>query len=171
VPYLIDGNNVLHTAPTDGPMRSIGRDVLCRMVAQWARDRAVADVTIVFDGPTPRGDLARQIEQPNLTVRFSESRTADAVIEDLIARAKAPGRLTIVTTDRAIQHTARYRRCKCIDAGPFLIELCSVPQPTEPHAPAPPEKPNEPSRGETQEWLDEFGPDLPEATDDTEMWD
>ena len=121
--YLIDGNNVMHAARSHGAGRSIGRDVLCRLVDQWARDQEVDEVTVVFDGPVPRGDLARQIAQPGLNVLFSGSSSADAVIEEAISQADAPGRITVVTTDRAIQHAVRYRRGRCIDSQQFLTQV------------------------------------------------
>jgi predicted RNA-binding protein with PIN domain len=169
VSYLIDGNNLLHAAASHGPRRSIARDVLCRLVAQWGRDREVDDLTVVFDGPVPPGDLARQIRQPGVTVLFSSPRTADEVIEEVIAGARAPGRITVVTTDRAIQHAVRYRRGRCIDSELFLAQLWQQAESSSAPVPKPPEKPQDLSTTETRGWLADFGPDLPDAVDDAEM--
>jgi predicted RNA-binding protein with PIN domain len=164
--YLIDGNNVLYAARSHGPARSMGRDVLCRLLAQWACQRGIENVTVVFDGPVPRGDLARQMQQPGLTVRFSGSNTADAVIEDEVARATAPADITVVTTDRAIQHAVRYRRASCIDSEQFVAQLSAEPATTTAPAPTEPEKPNEVSAEEARKLLEELGPDLPDVVDD-----
>ena len=169
VRYLVDGNNVLYAARSHGPTRSIGRDVLCRLLSEWAGRHDVGQVVVVFDGPAPPGDLARQMEQPGVTVQFSGSGSADAVIEEEIARAAAPGQITVVTTDRAVQHAVRYRRGKCIDSERFLAELWAEPTPGATPAATPPEKPQRLSANDTQKWLDEFGPDLPEANDDAGM--
>lgn len=167
--YLIDGNNLLHAAASHGPGRSIARDMLCRLVAQWGRDREIDDLTVVFDGPTPPGGLARQMRHSGVVVVFSGPRTADEVIEEVIAGARTPGRITVVTTDRAIQHAVRYRRGRCIDSEAFMAQLWQQAETHTAPASPPPEKPQDLSTTETRGWLAEFGPDLPDAVDDAEM--
>ena len=77
----------------------------------------------------------------------------------------------MVTTDRAIQHAVRYRRGRCIDSEQYLAELCIPSNEKLPAAPDQPEKPQQVSPTQTQERLDEFGPNLPDAVDDAEMMD
>lgn len=167
--YLVDGNNLLHAVATHGPGRAVGRVGLCKALADWARWRGV-EVGVVFDGPAPPGDLARQMRLAGVAVRFSQSRTADEVIEQDIAESPAPTALTIVTTDRAIQYAARYRRSRCIDSEVFALELFSPPQAEEASpSPAPSEKPGSLTEAETERWLDDFGDDLDDVVDDTEL--
>ena len=168
MPYLIDGNNLFHAARACGPRSAVGRVELCRLLANWKHTRS-DELTVVFDGPPPAGEVAKQMARSGICVRFSGSRSADEVIEDELASASAPGRITVVTTDRAIQHAARYRRARCIDSEVFVLELYHRPKVSKDEKPPIPEKPVELSEAETQQWLEEFGPGLDEPRNDTEL--
>jgi len=161
VRYLIDGNNLLHAVRSHGPAGAIGRETLCRLLGRWAGAHLLS-VTVIFDGPAPRGDLARQMQVPGLEVHFSGPRSADTVIEEEVGQASAPGSITVVTTDRAIQHAARYRRARCIDSEAFIAQLYASPDDTPTETAGSPEKPADISAAETRQWLREFGGD-PEA--------
>ena len=166
--YLIDGNNLLHAVRAGESGRAIGRETLCRILGEWTAGHP-AEVTVVFDGPAPRGGLARQMSRPGLEVRFSGPRSADAVIEDEVARASAAGSITVITSDRAIRHAVRYRRARCISSEDFVAQLQHQPDDTTTEPVEPPEKPPELSADETRQWLNEFGPVLEGPFDDAEM--
>ena len=163
--YLIDGNNLLHAVHAQGRGPAVGREGLCKLVAGWAR-RCRAEVTLVFDGFTPRTGLAQQLQQPGITVRFSGPRSADTVIENDVAESATPAEITVVTTDRAIQHEVRYRRARTVDSDAFVAELYPPPPDRHPPAPRPPEKPDQISPHEANEWLDHFGDHLEDLADD-----
>jgi len=169
--YVIDGNNLLHTMRASGGRTAPGRQTLCRLLHDWARSEG-AEAIVVFDGPAPSGGLERQMQYPGLTVRFGGVREADAVIEELVAGLPAPGAVTVVTTDRAIQHAVRYRRARCIDSKVFLLELTG-PSGAESPQPAPtqrlPEKPSTLAEPEIQKWLEEFGQTGEPPPDDIEL--
>ena len=108
--WVIDGNNLLHAMHAHAPLPRVGRESLLRIVEQWARLNQDV-VTIVFDGFKPGGGLGRQFSSKSVHVVFSERRTADDVIVELLHGATDPGRLTIVSADGAIVREARHARC------------------------------------------------------------
>jgi predicted RNA-binding protein with PIN domain len=168
--YLIDGNNLLYAAQSHGPERAIGRVQLCRVIKDWAIREGVT-TWVIFDGPRPPDDRSAANPANQIRVRYSGRRTADEIIEDMVAETPRPGEITVVTTDRAIQHAVRYRRARCIDSEDFVSLMYAS---TEPAAPpqehSPPEKPQALTSQETDRWLAEFG-DLPEAfADDADRW-
>ena len=164
--YLIDGHNLLHAVREQGLGPAPARDTLCRLVADWAR-RSRAEATVVFDGSPPPTGVAQQLRHLGLTVWFAGRHSADAVIENEVARSSAPGEIVVVTTDRAIQHAVRYRRARTIDAEEFAAKLYEPPQAAPPHTAAEPdEKPDGLTSDEAAEWIDRFGErpeDLPDG--------
>ncbi len=156
--YLIDGNNLLHTIGQSGLAPTPGRESLAKTIARWARNSG-SQVTLYFDGAAPRGDLARQIEQTEIIVRFSGGQTADALIEADVAQAKLPTQITVVTTDRAIQHQVRYRKAVTIDSEAFAKSLYEPLQedPAPPHPTV--EKPQQVDAQEVDDWLQRFEED------------
>ena len=161
---IIDGNNLLHAMHAHAPIPHIGRETLVRIVERWA-GQGDDDVSLVFDGAVPREGLAGQMTSSRITVRFSAPATADDVIVDMIHRAKDPGKLHVVTSDKAIRHEARHRRCRHTDAVRFVKELFPPADKPRSARAAPGEKPGEISADEAQIWLDTFG------MDDTEPFD
>lgn len=164
---IIDGNNLLHALHTRVAASPIGRERLVRLVERWA-DKGDQAVTLVFDGSPPRGGLARQMESPRITVRFSAPRTADDIIVDLINAASSPRDVRVVSDDKAVGHAARYRRCRDTTATDFTRELLGEPahdgassQESTGAAGGPDaassERPPSLSREETREWLETFG--------------
>lgn len=136
------------------PVPSVGRETLVRVVERWAR-KGNDKVTLVFDGPVPRGGLAKQMTSPRVLVKFSRSVTADDVIIEMVHRSSRPGTIRVVTSDTAVRHEAKHRRCRHTDSVTFVGELFA---PQEgPPAPAPPEeKPGEVSAQDREQWLELF---------------
>jgi len=169
--YVIDGNNLLHTMRASGGRPAPGRQTLCRLLHDWARG-AGAEVIVVFDGPAPSGGLERQMQFPGLTARFGGTRDADTVIEELVSGLPSPTTVTVVTTDRALQHAVRYRRARCIDSKVFLLELIDLHKADSP-PPAPTqrssEKPSTLAEPEIRKWLEEFGQTDEPPPDDIEL--
>jgi predicted RNA-binding protein with PIN domain len=157
--YLIDGNNLLHAVREAGLGPPVGREGLCKLVSAWAR-RTETATTVVFDGLAPQTALAQQLQQPGITLQFSGPESADSVIEDYVARATVPVEITVVTTDRAIQHAVRYRRARAVDSQSFVEQLYDRPQPDSPPTAPAPEKPDEISAAEAEEWLTRFSEDV-----------
>ena len=122
-------------------------------------------MTLVFDGPVPRGGLSKQMSSSRITVRFAAPATADDVIVEMIHQVRHPSSLRVVTGDSAIRHEARLRRCRHVDAVAFVREMFAPPRGSKRAEPATPEKPTEISPEETKTWLDVFGIDEAEPVD------
>ena len=108
---IIDGNNLLHAMHAHAPLPAIGRETLVKVIERWAGAREDL-VTLVFDGPVPRGGLARQMSSGRIAVRFAAPATADDVIVEMIHHASQPTALVVVTGDTAIRHEARLGACR-----------------------------------------------------------
>ena len=155
---IIDGNNLLHAMHAHAPLPAVGRETLVKLVERWAK-RGDSEVTLVFDGATPREGLARQMTSKRIVVCFSAPQTADDVIVAMVYRAKAPGTVRVISSDTAIRREATHRRCRHTDAVTFISELfppegrpTTTPTTTD-------EKPEKPSDQQTREWLEMFGYD------------
>ncbi len=158
---LIDGNNLLHAMHEHAPIPHVGRETLVKIVERWARCTD-DEVTIVFDGPTPPEGLAVQMTSGRVAVRFSAPHTADDIIVAEIHSALHPADLRIVTSDKSIRREARHRRSHDTDSTSFVREVFQKPD----NAQEPPivesptsEKPETPSRKESDEWMKTFGYD------------
>ncbi len=158
---LIDGNNLLHAMHEHAPIPNVGRETLVKIIERWACCTE-DEVTIVFDGPVPREGLAKQMASGRITVRFSAPDTADDVIVAEIKTALHPTHIRIVTADKAIRREARHRRSQDTDSASFVQELFRQASDThEPMVIENPtcEKPEAPSRKESDDWLEMFGYD------------
>jgi len=169
MPLVLDAYNVLHVSGVLPPdMAGMGPDDLVATI-MGSRYRGQA-IWMVFDGlPTPiQGKIPRMIDayRPapmqvgDAVYHFSGPRSnADAVIAELVSRSSSPTRLLVVSSDHAVQRTARRRRCKVIDSGIFLTQLVHDVR----HGPPRDRlggKPSGPlSRDQVQAWLQYFGVD------------
>ncbi len=118
---VVDGYNVLHADDTYLALAETDVDV--------ARRRLVDDVTVfasgrydsvvVFDGGGPDpGPVGR------VTVEWSGSRDADALVEALAFEARRAGRLcVVVTTDRATREAVLGRGVEVVSSAAILGHL------------------------------------------------
>lgn len=153
---VIDGNNLLHAMHEHAPLPPVGRETLVRIIERWARLRE-DEVMLVFDGAAPRGELRKQMSSSRITVCFSAPASADDIIVDVVARAKDPALIRVITGDTAIRREARYRRCRHTDVVEFIRELFP---PTDVSTPPPPpagEKPEPGSANPVENWMQLFG--------------
>ena len=171
MPVIIDGNNLLH-APKPPALAGLDELGLCRALGRtmWGRE----GVRIVCDGdPGPLNRPASPVGGIEL-VYAGANRSADAVIEQLVAADTAPRRLLVVSTDRRVQRAAQRRRARAWDSERFLHELAAAlasrsaqPDPgAAPDATLPPEQ--------VEQWLATFGyraePDVDDAEADADDW-
>ena len=119
--WIIDGYNVLIS-------NDLGHDESAR---GWFRDRVTAcfsgkevEVTIVYDS---RGSITIQRERINSVVSEIYVDNADQYIIDAIERSYHPRSIILVTDDREIIQTVRYRHPRCMDTTEFLSSLDSPP--------------------------------------------
>jgi uncharacterized protein len=117
MPVLIDGNNLLYAAYEDQPERPIARSALCERLARW-QTRTGEAVTIIFDGPPPRGELAEQVAA-GIEVHYSGGRKADELLAEAIAAHSAPRRLLVVSTDREVARSASRRKALALRSADF----------------------------------------------------
>ena len=157
MPVIIDGNNLLHAvrAAADTGLFP-GRSMLCGALGEWARRRR-EQVHVVFDGPAPGRDLAKQIGDPDICVSYSGGVTADAELIRMLAADSAARRLLVVSSDREIVRAARHYRARTMRSDEFwaLVQLDlsrPLPKRTEPD-----EKKQGLRPEATEEWLREFG--------------
>ena len=98
---IIDGYNLLHQDDAlDGHRNELqtARQRLVRRIERVALEMAPR-ITVVFDGRQGGRDAA--FDAPHLEVLFSPAnRTADAVIERMVAKSECPEKIGVVTSDR-----------------------------------------------------------------------
>ena len=155
MPYLIDGNNLIHALMEVGPeVRRVG---LCEVLAEALP--AGEDVTVVFDGPHPEGGLPGELAE-RLEAIFTPGHPADETICARIASDSAPRRLIVVSSDREIRRAATRRRCQSVTSEDFSRELCRLlrrASQTSAERPEPPEKRSGLDEGQTDDWMRVFG--------------
>jgi hypothetical protein len=100
MPIAVDGSNLLHFLGTN-------RTEVRRQSLDLARKEGLR-LTVVFDGPPPDGTPARE-SLGAVTVVWSEGRSADDVIVELLPRGAAASDWTVVTDDRGLG--GRVRAC------------------------------------------------------------
>jgi len=154
---IVDAYNVLHvTGVLPADLAGIDLPGLVQLISQsrWRRWR----VDLVCDGSAPAGvglTLPGRIE-----LRFAGPGVeADAVIERMIEQSSAPRRLTVVSSDRRLQRSARRRRSKMLSSEGFLRQLAADHGKGGGRRPSPPS--SEPSMNEhsVADWIEAFGLD------------
>ncbi len=154
---LLDTYNILHTTGVLPPeFAGPGIDDLAGLVAasRYARET----VQMICDGTgQPRRPVG---EDADIRVRFAgPGADADTLIIEMIDAAADPKRVTVVSSDGAIQRAARRRRCAALTSEEFLDHLArdndSANRTATPTGPAP--KPPAPlSSDQVERWIDIF---------------
>ena len=117
---LVDGHSVIFAWPElralHGRRMAAARDALIKLLTDY-QDQSGVSVVLVFDGQG-----ARTSEEPSVLAGIqvfyaSTGRTADAVIERLVARYAGKYRLTVATSDHLEQQTAiSFGAAGCVSA-------------------------------------------------------
>ncbi len=119
---LIDGHNLIGRLPG---LTLSDPDDEAKLVALLKRYRArhKRAIVVVFDGGLPAG-RSRDLSSAGVEVIFARvGRTADGVIKERIRASRAPGMLTVVTSDNDVQRVARACRAQVQDSGDFAAGL------------------------------------------------
>jgi predicted RNA-binding protein with PIN domain len=164
--FLIDGYNLMHFLGLTRPRGPKSLEKSRLDLQEWLRrthGKAVENVTVVFDGRAFEGRREKIQNDHGLHVHFSAGETADDVIEEMIKRHPRPERLTVVSSDRRIQESARRRGCvvwSCDDYVGWVVDQGHEP-------PKPPRQPEKPpaSAEETEHWKRAFA----DLDDDPEL--
>jgi predicted RNA-binding protein with PIN domain len=120
--YIIDGDNVAHTAGR-GPDHERNRDSLVTDIAGWA-SRTGVQAVVVLDGH----GADRRIG--SCQVRYSRRETADTVIERLAYRQAAGGEVVVVSSDTVVRHVAQRGSVQAMSAREFLDRVSAAAPPS-----------------------------------------
>jgi predicted RNA-binding protein with PIN domain len=165
---LIDGYNLLHLSAVSSPGHTGSgwagwRNALINFLAEALSPSLLAQTTIVFDAADAPKHLPSRYDVNGMTVLFSKKyQTADEHIAVLIGKHTFPKKLTVVSSDHAVQRSARRRKAIAIDSEVWLANLArrrgnDSPQPSS-HSPT--TKPKAPlDEAEVDRWLSKFSVD------------
>ena len=126
---LVDGYNLLHVSGIFGPAGAPptleqSRLALLEFLAASLSGPVRKKTTVVFDAAAAPPGLPSQLVHAEILVRFApRKQTADDLIADLIAQEADPRHLTVVSSDHAVQRSARQRGAKFVDSEVWLREL------------------------------------------------
>ena len=101
MPVIIDGNNLLHSLPS----QEQNRDGVRRRALDTVRHGGMS-LTVVFDGPPPVGSPDPE-HLGRLTIRYSGASSADDLILRLLPRSGRASEWVVVTDDRALRDRVR----------------------------------------------------------------
>lgn len=154
---LIDGTNLLWTVKeSSDDYERITEVQLCEMLDKYLVLTG-EEGEIVFDGAGPP-DTAIFAGVKYLEIFFSGfSKDADTVIEEKVLATGAPGRLTVVSSDRRLRLAAAERKSTSLKADFFWNLVCRELARKKPAAQEPQEKQEGLTESETDKWLDVFG--------------
>jgi predicted RNA-binding protein with PIN domain len=120
---IVDGYSVMHAWP--GLQRQQGRSLqqrresLIRLLRQYA-DHSGRKVTVVFDGYAAKRKPEVSDAVPGLDLVFSEpGKTADDVIERLVARSEHRAKIVVVTSDSLERQTVESMGAHSLSAEAF----------------------------------------------------
>ena len=124
---LVDGYSVLHAWPklrrAAGRSLEQQRDAVVRVLRQYG-DARHCRVTVVFDGYAAKRKPETVEPVPGVEVIFSDAgKTADDVIERLVAQAERREQILVVTSDRMERHTVESLGAQSMDAEWFEREV------------------------------------------------
>lgn len=162
MPLLVDCYNVLmQTMPPS--LAGLDEAGLCMALghSRWG----AGGVVVVADGsPKPLGTSASPHLRAEL-IYSGKGRSADDVILEQVNASSAPRRVTVVTSDHALQKAVKRRGVKVIESSVLVQELARNPKRFR----VPEDRPPIPDRltgDEVDRWLRRFG--IPTDADDRE---
>jgi predicted RNA-binding protein with PIN domain len=126
---LVDGYSVLHAWPKlrrlAGRRLEQQREALERVLGQYA-DHTRRKVTVVFDGYAAKRKPDAVAPSPGIDVLFSErGKTADDVIERMVAQAEQPAGILVVSSDNMERHTVESLGAQSMSAELFEAEVAA----------------------------------------------
>jgi len=126
---LIDGYNLLHASdvfPADDapPTLEQSRLALLDFLVENLLPKQLPRTIVVFDAVGAPPGLPREMTHRGLAVRFARrGRTADELIEELIAAEPDPRNLLVISSDHRLQRAARQRGAKFSDSEAWCREI------------------------------------------------
>lgn len=157
---LIDGYNLIFGTNIEsrgrgGALQRMRTGLLEFVAARIDRTR-YKSIAIVFDAASAPPGLPTYFQEHGVDVHFArDHESADALLEELIARSTSPGRLTVVSSDHRVQRAAKRRGATAIDSEVWLRKELAIanrkPRPVDRKPPAPL------NSIETKAWMEYFG--------------
>ena len=129
MPLIIDGYNLLHATGITGQGRARSelersRLGLLNFIADALLPEEAALTIVVFDAAGAPPGLPATLDHRGLVVRFAKGYAkADELIEELIQAETSPRRLTVVSSDHAVQRAAKRRRATAVDSEVWYEEI------------------------------------------------
>ncbi len=163
--FLIDGYNLLHAiglarATMPAAQFERARTRLLDWLAEGAQSRA--ELLVVFDAQHAQGPSPETVHR-DVRVRFASGRTADDLIEELIAAEAKPESLTVVSNDSRVREAARRAACAVATCEEFIDWLISSqPRGVDTHRSPEAAKP-EPTSSDMEELLHVFSKPKPKG--------
>ena len=116
--WLIDGYNLLHAYGPQKKSSKFSREALFGLLADFASsgDRKIA---IILDGKGDDQEF-KAYETRSFRVMYSQSMTADSVIEKILYEQKGKSLFVVVTQDRAVTQVARGSGARVIKPKEFM---------------------------------------------------
>lgn len=160
--YLVDGNNLLAQTPGLSMNEPSDRRRFVSSLAQFSRTRR-CKVTVFFDG-LPLQGWGSTTHLGAVTVLHSgRGRTADDAILEMIRRSRAPGDLTLVTSDRSLYERARHLGARAEAGHAFRRTLGRAGAKEAGDS----EKPERPDQEEIDYFMERFGEAAPPDSKDS----
>lgn len=152
--YLIDGHNLIPKLPGLSLKALDDEQQLIQWLQEFCRKRQ-KNVEVFFDGAPP-GEAVRR-RYGRVTAHFvSRTSSADQAIRAHLARlGRAAQNWTVVTSDLAVQASARQARAQVLSSEAFADQLRAALQETKEDTGGKPE--GKLSDEQVQEWLRLFG--------------
>lgn len=151
---LVDACNVLHVTGVLPPDLALGEPADLGQLVQRSRYARVP-VTLVCDGARPGSQSLSH--GGRIELRWTGSTSADDTIRRMLAESSHARRHLVVSSDRAVQASARHFGAQVLPSDRFLEHLAVDARRTP--------RPAEPNRdvhlddAATERWLREFGLD------------
>ena len=124
MPFIIDGHNLIPKVPGLSLVDIDDEMSLVEILQEFCR-RQRKQVEVFFDKAAPGGVRARKFGC--VTARFvSQGRTADEAIKDRLMRLGGEARnYSVVSSDRAVQASARAARARVVSSDEFAGSILS----------------------------------------------
>lgn len=128
--YILDGYNIIKSDPSGTLARGSLEEQRKRLFDCIRKNRPQGSernsVTVVFDGPSSvpfLGGGASRSWSGEIEIYFSEGRTADETIEELVHADPNPAELVVVTDDRGIHRLLGGSGARHMGVPEFLRRL------------------------------------------------
>ncbi len=120
MPYLVDGNNLAHALGFSNGAQA-DRESCARTVGVFCRVQG-AQATVIFDGPAPAGSRGAG-QTDRMRIVFSEAKSADDLILQLLAGSTTARDFTVITSDKSLGDKARHMGARVEKAHEFARRL------------------------------------------------